>query len=101
MMGYSRYPRVGWGVQFNDGLWVIEHRLGEKHCGIWQLLKGNAIIWEYLEVNVSQAGGFIQEEVETLVGKHTHESHDCNIPTSVSKSKCERIKALKLSIIHT
>lgn len=57
MMGYSRYPRVGWGVQFNDGLWVIEHRLGEKHCGIWQLLKGNAIIWEYLEVNVSQAGG--------------------------------------------
>lgn len=57
MMGYSRYPRVGWGVQFNDGLWVIEHRLGEKHCGIWQLQKGNAITWEYLEVNVSQAGG--------------------------------------------
>ncbi len=57
MTGYSRYLRVGWGVQFNDGLWVIERRLCEKQCGIWQILKGNAISWEYLEVHVSQAGG--------------------------------------------
>lgn len=56
-MGYSRSPWVGWGAQFNDGLWVIESRSGEKHCGNWQLLKGNAITWEYLVVNVSQVGG--------------------------------------------
>lgn len=41
---------VVWGMRFNKGLWVTRGRLGEKQCGIWQLLAGNAVTWKCLEV---------------------------------------------------